>query len=180
MASRSFTGSHPGMVAVDSDEIDAESSSKVQQIYDKLPGSTISTAESCTGGMISHWLTDPPGSSRFFVGGICAYSNRIKSSVLGVSDEVIAVNGAVSAEVVEAMAIGARKLMASDWAVSVSGIAGPAGGTPEKPIGTVWCGIAGPAGVYSRLLRLSGDRRAIREMAALGALDFLLETIDAA
>lgn len=149
-----------------------------QHISRKMPGKTVATAESCTGGMISAWLTDPPGSSQFFVGSVCAYSNYVKTTVLGVPAAVIAEHGAVSAPVVEAMASGVIRLMGAEWAISVSGVAGPAGGTVEKPVGTVWCGIDGPSGVYSRLLRLSGDRRAIREAAALAALEFLLEKIN--
>lgn len=161
-------------------QVELTASELVAQIYTKLKDATVCTAESCTGGMISQWFTSPAGSSQFFIGGVCAYSNQVKSGVLGVDANVIAANGAVSSPVVEAMAAGAIQLLGADWAVSVSGIAGPGGGTPDKPVGTVWCGVAGPSGNYSRLLRLSGDRKAIREAASIAALQFLLEKMDEA
>lgn len=149
----------------------------VSELYRRLGAShgTVATAESCTGGMISTWLTSPAGSSRFFLGGVCSYSNESKSSLLGVDPGLIAANGAVSGPVVRAMAGGARARFGSTWAVSVSGIAGPDGGTPAKPVGTVWIGVAGPGGVDAREFKFPGDRGAVRQAAALAAIHFLLE-----
>ncbi|MEY4630611.1 MAG: hypothetical protein RIQ81_731 [Pseudomonadota bacterium] len=152
---------------------------EIQSIAGVLRGSgaSLGTAESCTGGMVSTWITGLPGSSAFFAGGVCCYSNALKSSLLGVDPALIAKEGAVSREVVMAMAQGARRVLKVDWAVSVSGVAGPDGGTPEKPVGTVWCAVAGPSGVDARLLKLDGDRAAIREESAMQALKFLKEKI---
>ena len=152
---------------------------EIRSLGDKLERSrtSLSTAESCTGGILSSWITSLPGSSRFFAGGVCAYANIVKTSLLGVEPALIAAHGAVSREVVMAMASGARGRLGSDWAVSTSGVAGPDGGTAEKPVGTVWCGVAGPGGVDARLLKLSGDRAAIREESAMLALRFLKEKI---
>ncbi len=140
-------------------------------------GLLLGTAESCTGGILSSWITSLPGSSRFFAGGVCSYSNALKTRLLGVEPGLIAKHGAVSREVVIAMASGARKSLGVDWALSTSGIAGPDGGTPEKPVGTVWCGVAGPGGVDARQLKLVGDRGTIREESAMLALRFLKEKI---
>ena len=138
---------------------------------------TVATAESCTGGMISTWLTSPPGSSRFFVGGVCAYSNAAKADLLGVDPALIAKHGAVSEPVVKAMARGALERFKSTWAVGVSGVAGPDGGTSERPVGTVWCAVAHSSGVEARVLKLTGDRAAIREDAAIQTMGFLLEKL---
>jgi PncC family amidohydrolase len=153
---------------------------EVSELFRRLgsgKGATLATAESCTGGMISTWLTTPPGSSRFFLGGVCSYSNESKVSLLGVDPGLIAANGAVSGPVVEAMASGVKDCFGSTWSISVSGVAGPDGGTPEKPVGTVWIGICGPSTSEQRKFHFSGDRRAVRESAALAALRFLMEKL---
>lgn len=152
----------------------------VSNLYRRLAssGGTVATAESCTGGMISTWLTTPAGSSRFFLGGVCSYSNQSKSALLGVDPSLIEKEGAVSRSVVRAMAIGARDRFKATWSVGVSGVAGPDGGTQEKPVGTVWCAVAGPGGVEEKLLVLTGDRTAIREEAAMLTICFLLEKLD--
>lgn len=111
---------------------------------------TISCAESCTGGNIAHKLTKHSGSSSFFQGGVVAYHNHIKEHVLGVNKDDLIKYGAVSKSVVEQMATGVKKLMNTDWAVATSGIAGPTGGSEEKPVGTVWIAWAGPDGVKSK------------------------------
>lgn len=108
----------------------------------KNENSTLATAESCTGGNIARLITSVPGSSAYFKGGIVAYSNEIKQNVLGVEEDILKNYGAVSAQTVEMMAKGALKLMKTDYAIAVSGIAGPDGGTPEKPVGTVWIAVA--------------------------------------
>lgn len=105
-------------------------------------GFTVAFAESCTGGLVSAALTSVPGSSDVFALGVVAYSNAVKTSVLGVAEPVIAEHGAVSAECVRAMSLGVQSLAGSDAAVAVSGIAGPDGGTADKPVGTVWIGVA--------------------------------------
>jgi PncC family amidohydrolase len=105
---------------------------------------TLATAESCTGGLIGHRLTNVPGSSEYFLGGIIAYANEIKERVLGVSPQTLDAHGAVSAETAIEMARGARRVLGVDLAVSVTGIAGPGGGTAEKPIGLVYAALAAP------------------------------------
>lgn len=105
---------------------------------------TLATAESCTGGLIGHRLTNVPGSSEYFPGGIIAYANEIKERVLGVSRQTLDTHGAVSAETAIEMARGARRVLGVDLAVSVTGIAGPGGGTAEKPIGVVYVALAAP------------------------------------
>ena len=119
---------------------------------------TLSTAESCTGGGISASITSVPGSSQYFLGSTVSYANQIKEEVLGVSSDMLMNHGAVSEEVVNQMAVGARKLMHSDYAISTSGIAGPGGGTDEKPVGTVWVGLSGPNRTVAKKF-LFGDVR---------------------
>jgi nicotinamide-nucleotide amidase len=136
-------------------------------------GLTLATAESCTGGLVAARLTSVPGSSDVFVGGVVAYSNESKLRELGVPPEVLERHGAVSAEAAEAMAEGARAALGADVAVSVTGIAGPGGGTPEKPVGLVFVGVAGPEGTTTRRLVFSGDREAVRTRATAVALHAL-------
>jgi nicotinamide-nucleotide amidase len=124
----------------------------------KNRGLTVAVAESCTGGNIAHNITLNPGSSEYFKGGIIAYSNEIKINVLGIAPELISEKGAVSKEVVEAMANSTRELMASDYAIATSGIAGPGGGTEGKPVGTVWIAVAGPDGVTSEIYNFANNR----------------------
>ncbi len=136
-------------------------------------GATVGTAESCTGGKIASLITSCAGSSAYFKGSIVAYDNSLKTAILGVPTETITSNGAVSRQVVEAMAEGARRVLQTDYAVATSGIAGPGGGTPDKPVGTVWMATAGPEGVYSELLSTTGDRERIIERSAANALNML-------
>jgi nicotinamide-nucleotide amidase len=136
-------------------------------------GLSLGTAESCTGGLVGGRITDVPGSSDVFAGGVVCYVNRLKTELLGVSPELIAEHGAVSEAVARAMAEGAQARIGVDMAVAVTGIAGPSGGTPEKPVGTVWFAVASPAGTESRRIIFLGSRREIRERAAQTAL-FLL------
>ena len=135
---------------------------------------TVAVAESCTGGLLGAALTNNAGSSAYFVGGILAYANSIKTEVLGVSDDVIRLEGAVSEPVVLAMARGVRAVTQADWAMATTGIAGPDGGTPNKPVGTVWIGIIGPEACESLCLALSGSRTEIREQTVSAAIDLLL------
>jgi nicotinamide-nucleotide amidase len=128
---------------------------------------TLALAESCTGGGLAMLLTDFPGASEVFPGGVVSYANEAKVELLGVPETLLAAHGAVSAPCVRAMATGARTRLGSDWALAVSGIAGPGGGTPDKPVGTVWLGLAGPGGlVRDERLNLRGSRDQIRSRAA--------------
>jgi nicotinamide-nucleotide amidase len=136
-------------------------------------GQTVSVAESCTGGLICSRLTDVPGASAYFLQGAITYSNEAKTRTMGVDPAILEEYGAVSAECVEAMAAGMRERAGTDHAISVSGIAGPDGGTDEKPVGTVFIGYAGPRGVKSLKIVLPGDRYLIRWRASQAALDYL-------
>ncbi len=139
---------------------------------------TLAMAESCTGGLIAKLITDIPGSSDYFVEGFVTYANEAKIHSLGVTKETLESHGAVSAETAEAMALGARRVSGVDWALSVTGIAGPGGGSPEKPVGLVYIGLASPDGrVKSRKILGLSDRAAIRELSAVTALDILRRAI---
>lgn len=140
-------------------------------------GQTLATAESCTGGLIGQMVTEIPGSSDVYAGGWVTYTNAMKTSQLGVHPNIFEQYGAVSRACAEAMARGARERSGADYALSVTGIAGPGGGSAEKPVGTVWVGLASPGGVTSRLLTLSGDRSMIRQRSATYALAMLWEQI---
>ena len=134
---------------------------------------TLSTAESCTGGNIAHLITSVPGSSQYFKGSVVAYDNMVKTNILGTDNRLIEKHGAVSREVVESMAMGVKKLLKTDYAISTSGIAGPDGGTPEKPVGTVWIGLATPKKVLSEKLLLGNDRERNIVRASLAAMNLL-------
>jgi len=137
-------------------------------------GLTIGVAESCTGGLVAGRLTDVPGSSAYVRGGVVAYSNDVKTGALGVSAATIAEHGAVSEATAVAMADGVRKALGADIGVSVTGIAGPDGGTPEKPVGTVWFAVSGPGDFRETLTRVvPGDRQLIRAWAVMVALDLV-------
>jgi nicotinamide-nucleotide amidase len=133
-------------------------------------GLTLATAESCTGGLVAARLTSVPGSSDVFVGGVVAYSNEVKARELGVPEATLERFGAVSEEAAEAMTAGARERLGADVAVSVTGVAGPGGGTPEKPVGLVFLRAQGPNGSLARRLDFPGDREAIRGRATAAAL----------
>lgn len=134
---------------------------------------TLSVAESCTGGLVGRRITEVPGASAYFIEGAITYSNAAKTRTLGVSPEILEKHGAVSAECAEAMAAGMCKYAASTHAVAVTGIAGPDGGSEEKPVGTVFIGYAGPKGTKSLKLVLPGDRYLIRWRSSQAALDYL-------
>lgn len=136
-------------------------------------GLKLATAESCTGGMIASALTDVPGSSDVFNGGIVSYSNEVKASVLGVSRDDLEVLGAVSSEVAEQMVHGVLAALDADIAVSVTGVAGPGGGSPEKPVGTVWFGVGDASGIDTVLRHRGGTREAIRLRSRSTALDLM-------
>lgn len=143
----------------------------------KDKGWKLALAESCTGGMISARITDMPGSSSFFYGGVVSYQNWVKYKVLGVPNEELAEHGAVSPQVALSMASGVKKLMKTDIALSVTGIAGPDGGTPEKPVGLVFMAIDGLWGPRVEKLQLDGKRGEIRTAAAFMALKLLCEYV---
>ncbi len=134
---------------------------------------TLSTAESCTGGYIAHLITSIAGSSDYFKGAVISYSNDVKSEQLGVSAELLEQYGAVSQEVIEAMALGVQQKLKTDFALATSGIAGPGGGTDEKPVGTVWIALAGPNGVQSKLFHFGEHRGRNIRRSALSALNML-------
>jgi nicotinamide-nucleotide amidase len=138
----------------------------------------VATAESCTGGWIAKALTDIPGSSQWLEGGLVAYSNAAKSAVLGVPAALIAAHGAVSEPVVRAMAEGARARLGVALAVAVSGIAGPDGGTADKPVGTVWFAWANGRQTTASRERFGGDREAVRRQTVALALRRLIELAD--
>ncbi len=135
---------------------------------------TCATAESCTGGGVGHAITCVAGSSAVFWGGVISYDNSVKRNVLGVPEEVLREMGAVSSECAAAMAEGARRLMGTDLAVSITGIAGPGGGSAEKPVGLVWFGLASASGVTTDKKIFAGDREAVRAAATEHALELLL------
>ncbi len=136
-------------------------------------GLRLATAESCTGGMVAARLTDIPGSSASFIGGVVAYSDEVKRLELDVPEELLAAHGAVSAEAAAAMAEGARRRLGADVAVAVTGVAGPGGGTPDKPVGRVYLHAAGSEGSLTRMLDLPGERQQIRVRATVTALHLL-------
>lgn len=141
-------------------------------------GSTVAVAESCTGGLLAERLTRMPGSSAYFLGGVVAYADRVKTALLGVADELIARDGAVSEQVARAMASGVRARVGSDWGIGITGIAGPGGGSRAKPVGRVDIALAGPGGqVVYRRVQLAGDREAVRQRAAELALELLRDRL---
>lgn len=139
---------------------------------------TVATAESCTGGLISHRITNVPGASAVFLGGITAYANTIKTVLLGVPETLLADVGAVSESVALAMAVGARARFGSDVAVSVTGIAGPGGGTREKPVGTVYLAVVSPEIQRTRHAVFSGNRDMVKAQTADAAFSLLLEIME--
>jgi len=144
----------------------------------KRAGASLVTAESCTGGLVAKRLTDRPGSSSWYCGGIVAYDNRVKVRELGVPEALIREHGAVSREVAEAMVRGAAERFQVEAAVSVTGVAGPGGGSPEKPVGTVWYAAQVGDTVRSRVETFPGDRVDVRERSAQAVLALLLRTLE--
>ncbi len=140
-------------------------------------GLTISVAESFTGGMIGHTITNAPGSSRYFQGGVIAYANEVKMEILGVAEQTLIDYGAVSQQTVLEMARGVRSALRTDIGISSSGIAGPDGGSVDKPVGTAWIGLSAAHGELAKHFLFSGDRFQIKEQATLTAIEHLIEFI---
>jgi PncC family amidohydrolase len=138
-------------------------------------GLTLAVAESCTGGLVSHHLTNVPGSSVYFLGGIVTYANQAKMELLGVRASTLASHGAVSKETVLEMARGVRRALEADIGVAVSGIAGPGGATPGKPVGLVWIGLSAGDASKARSAIWPGDRLAVKEQSAQAALQLVME-----
>ena len=141
-------------------------------------GLKLAIAESCTGGLIGHRITDVPGSSDYFIGGVVAYAYEAKVALLGVSWDTLNKYGAVSRETVLEMAAGAHRSLGTDIAVSVSGIAGPGGGLPNKPVGAVWVGLIASDGEWARSFHFPGNRQQNKASAADAALQMLLEYLE--
>ena len=146
--------------------------------YMHAQGLTISAAESCTGGLVSDRITNISGSSGYFPGGIVAYSYEAKASLLGVSWDTLNTHGAVSEETVLEMARGVRKVFNANIGISVSGIAGPTGGTPEKPVGLTWFGLSTDKGEWARHFIWDGDRVENKHHSSEAALQFVLDYLE--
>lgn len=138
-------------------------------------GLTVSVAESCTGGLVASTITEVAGSSGYFVGGVVSYADSAKAGLLGVPEAMLGAHGAVSAQVARAMATGAQARFVSALAVSITGVAGPDGGSEAKPVGLTYVGLADAGGADVRRFAFAGDRSANREAAARAALEWLIE-----
>jgi nicotinamide-nucleotide amidase len=158
------------------DLVFGEGTTRLEEVVGGLlrdAGQTLSLAESCTGGYLSHLITSVPGSSAYYIGGVVSYANAVKMEELGIPAGMLELNGAVSRPVVEQMASGVRQGLRTDWSIALSGIAGPDGGTPEKPVGTVWIAVAGPDGVRSTMVLFPGSRDLVIKRSAIAALNML-------
>ena len=142
-------------------------------------GATVALAESCTGGLVAATLTAVPGSSGYFLGGVVSYSNEAKSALLDVAAAALELHGAVSAQVAKAMAVGARDRFGASLAASITGVAGPDGGSEAKPVGLTYVGLADSTGTEVRRFLFAGDRAGNREAAARAALEWLIERAEA-
>jgi nicotinamide-nucleotide amidase len=139
---------------------------------------SLAVAESCTGGLLGAKLTERPGSSLYFVGGIIAYSNKIKSSLLGVEENLLSRYGAVSEQVAARMAVGVRKRFDTPFSISTTGIAGPGGGSKEKPVGLVYIGVSCPSGTKVVKNNFDGERPQVRTQTVTTALDLAIQNIE--
>jgi nicotinamide-nucleotide amidase len=143
-------------------------------------GAKVAVVESCTGGRLSAAFTASAGASEYFLGGVVAYDNDLKITVLGVGRQTLEKHGAVSREVAVEMARGARRITGADFAIATTGIAGPGGGTPEKPVGTVWIAVATPEGeVHAQKMQFHGSRPEIMDRAVVSAVEMLRAAITA-
>lgn len=153
-----------------------EGEERLEQVVGRMlkeRGETLALAESCTGGYVSHLVTSIPGSSGYYVGGVVSYANAVKMAELGIPADMLELEGAVSRPVVEQMAQGVRQALRTDHSIAISGVAGPDGGTPEKPVGTVWIAVAGAHGVRSTMGNFPGSRDLVIKRSALAALNML-------
>ena len=141
-------------------------------------GLRLAAAESCTGGLVGHRLTNIPGASTYYMGSVTAYAYEAKVRLLDVKWETLEAHGAVSSQVVSEMAIGVRRALAADIGISISGIAGPGGGTPEKPVGLVCFGLSTPDAVWTSRQQFDGDRTAVKEQAADFILGYILQYLE--
>ena len=141
-------------------------------------GLSLATAESCSGGLVADTITDVPGSSDYFIGGVVAYAYEAKVALLHVSWDTLRAHGAVSRETVVEMARGVRTALGADIGISISGIAGPSGGLPDKPVGTTWIGLSANDGDWARKFVWDGDRRGNKEASALAALQIVQDYLD--
>ncbi len=141
-------------------------------------GLKLATTESCSGGLVADRITDIPGSSDYFIGGVVAYAYEAKVALLHVSWDTLRQHGAVSRETVIEMARGVRTALGANIGVSISGIAGPGGGLPDKPVGTTWLGLSATYGDWARKFIWNGNRRANKEFSANAALQFVLDYLD--
>ncbi len=141
-------------------------------------GLRLAVAESCTGGLIGHWITNIAGSSTYYIGGIVAYAYEAKVRLLGVRWETLEKYGAVSRETVLEMATGARRALAADIGIAVSGVAGPGGGMPDKPVGFTWIGLSAPDIELARSYTWDGDRLRNKELSAQAALRLLVDYLE--
>lgn len=160
--------------AVDLDEKIARAARSVVEVF-SARGLKVSTAESCTAGMVAAAIGDVPGASSVLLGGAVTYCDEIKHRVLGVSVKTLCDFTAVSCETAREMALGSRKLFESDWAVSLTGYAGPGGGTQQDPVGCVYIGIAGTEALCAERFVFEGDRAAVRKQASIKALELLAD-----
>jgi competence/damage-inducible protein CinA-like protein len=180
-AEQTLTSAREALIAALGDSVFSLDGRPMEQILGELlrdRGLTISAAESCTGGLFLSRLTDVPGSSAYVLSGVVAYSNRAKTEFLGVSPDLIAAHGAVSEPVAVAMADGIRERTGASFGVGITGIAGPDGGTPEKPVGTVAIAVAGPGGpVKVRTVLLAGSRSMVKLWATQAAMDMVRKMI---
>ena len=151
---------------------------EVLKDYMRARGFKLATAESCTGVLVSHRITNISGSSEYYPGGVVAYSYEAKANLLGVSWDTLHTQGAVCEETVLEMARGARKIFEADIAVSISGIAGPGGGMPEKPVGTTWLGLSTSSGDWARHFLWDGDREENKHHSSEAALQFVIDYLE--
>jgi nicotinamide-nucleotide amidase len=162
------------------DLIFGEGEERMEEVVGRLlkeRGETLALAESCTGGYLAHRITSVPGSSAYFIGGVVSYANTVKMEELGIPAGMLELEGAVSRPVVESMAQGVRRAMHSTWAIATSGVAGPDGGTPSKPVGTVWLAVAGPGGVRSAMGHFPGTRDLVIRRSSMAALNMLRKVL---
>lgn len=157
-----------------------QSSTRIEDLVERLRAREhrVAFAESCTGGLVSARMAALPGVSDVYCGAIVAYANEVKSEVLKVPESLIRQLGAVSTAVAQSMALGAKQVLRAHWAASITGIAGPSGGTPHKPVGTVCFAIAGPGVEWSVLTQFDGDRAAIQDQSAKFVVEALIVALD--